>query len=222
MTKITYTWLLFIIFSCGTTVCMAGQNTDQEYEEASSLLKHVTPANVDYAVEWFFRRIDHRNLTPLLEAIWKKDKRNFPQLNWGVLSTADIRLRFISLYAVQLRAIDSEQLMLEAIKVHVAQFRRSPDPNERMRGITFTVISDSCDLKEFSAIALEENPLFATLAINSIVQIRGTEAKPVLLQIQKKTKTPAVREFIKRQLSEIGTRIYPDAKFYQGNPKCPP
>jgi len=223
-------FLLLVLFGYANHGKAYAETNSDIYKEAIAQLNQTTKDNAANTIVWFVRRVDQKSLTPLLDAIWRLDKKKIPELPWEEFKEAEVRLRFANLYAIWLRVngmagrgvqeINGDQ-RIEEIRDFVTKYRSSSDRNLRAHAITFTASSDSCDLKELVSIALEDDSILSTLAVDSIVKMRGRNARTILLNVQKKVKNEDVRGLIRRLLIEIENMQYPDAKYFKNNPKCP-
>lgn len=201
-------FLLLLGMFVFTNYTHAKVETDSNiYKEAITQLNQTTKGNVASTVVWFVRRMDQKSLTPLLDAVWRMDRKELPELPWKQFEETEVRVRFANLYAIWVRVndragrgleeIDSGQ-RIEAIRAYVTKYRLASDRDLRAHAITFSASSDTCDLKELISIALEDDPTLSMLAINTIVKIRGSKARSVLLSIKKKIKNEYLLDSIRQ------------------------
>lgn len=204
---------LIVVFSfyglCLMT--MVSANTDVLAQAKSMLSKENPTYLIDTAVPFFFSHFGDERLADLLNSVWEKDKKKYPDLAWQSLNDEEVRLKFANLWAQWIRETQRDKSKISEIRKFVLPYLKHSNPRFRLAAVTFTVGATDSDVEQLVKIIQNDERVIAAAAIYSVVDIQGSRAKKTLTKIYDGLSDTWLKETISRAIKDA------DKPQFQGN-----
>jgi hypothetical protein len=195
MRQITILCLFVVAASLVTRSSLSlGQDTEPLAKARAELASRDLGRLLNNAIPNLYEHLGDPRLTNLVKAIWELDRREYPELSWGMFSDPEFRIGFAQLWVRWIRETTNDKIQIGAVRSYVLPFLTDGNPQLRAGAVAFvgSLGSDS-DIAMLKQIVLTDERLVASSAVFAIGSIPGGEAKRALDDLYNKVSDPWVR-----------------------------
>ncbi len=144
-----------------------------------------------------YEHLGDSRLTNLVKAVWELDKRQYPELSWGMLSNPEFRINFGQLWARWIKETTQDKKQIMAVRSYVLPYLKDESPQLRAAAVScIGSLGSASDVSTLKQIALTDEKLVASSAVFAIGSIPGKEAKQALSDLYEKVSDPWVKSRI--------------------------
>lgn len=153
--------------------------------------------------DWLYGEFGSANAWPLVDALWKRQRANFPDWNWRAVEEPIFQINLAALWGQWSREFGNSPTAAEAAAVVIRQHLGAVDPKVSQAAIeSIGMVGDQSDLTYLLNIGLGTDEYTGKLAISAIASIesRRKAHASLLPRIASEAQMPKLQAFAKERL----------------------